>query len=119
MAMFMANIADLKARLSELVDRAARGERILICRHNRPVAELRPVAESRIEPRPIGPLPGRPAFDVPASFFEPLPEDELRSWEEGPIAVGASAWPSSPAPSRAAERPPSYASTTRRPRKRR
>ena len=81
MVMFKANVFEVKARLSEFLDRAARGERIFICRHNKPVAELRAVTEARTEPRPIGPLPGRPAFEVPSSFFEPLPEDELDQWE--------------------------------------
>jgi len=79
--MSKANIFEVKAKLSEYLDRAAQGERIVICRHNKPVAELRAVTEARTEPRPIGPLPGRPTFDVPPSFFEPLPADELDRWE--------------------------------------
>jgi prevent-host-death family protein len=108
--MFMANIADLKARLSELVDRAAKGERIVICRHNRPVAELRAVADVRTEPRPVGPLRGRPTFTLAPQFFEPMPEEELRLWEESPLAVSTAAAKRAPRrpPSRAAERAPSY-----------
>ncbi len=79
--MIKANIFQIKAKLSEYLDRATHGERIVICRHNKPVAELRAVDEVRTEPRPIGPLPGRPTFIVPASFFEPLPSDELDLWE--------------------------------------
>src|SRR5215218_2512313 len=79
--MTKANIFEIKARLSEYLDRAVRGERIVICRHNKPVAELRAVDEVRSEPRPIGPLPGRPTFVVPDSFFEPMPADELDRWE--------------------------------------
>jgi prevent-host-death family protein len=75
------NVAEVKARLSEYLERAAHGERILIHRHNTPVAELGPVLAARTEPRPIGPLPGETPFDVPASFFEPLPDDELDLWE--------------------------------------
>lgn len=75
------NIFEVKAKLSEYLDRAAGGERILICRHNSPVAELRAVEAARVDERPVGPLPGRPAFDVPPSFFEPLAEDELDAWE--------------------------------------
>lgn len=77
----MVSIVDMKAKLSEYVERAATGERIVICRHNQPIAELRPVDEVRTELRPIGPLPGRPTFEIPASFFEPLPDDELDRWE--------------------------------------
>lgn len=79
--MIKVNIFEAKARLSEYLDRASRGERIVVCRHNKPVAELRPVASVRTEPRPIGRLPGRPAFDVPASFFEPMADDEIETWE--------------------------------------
>src|SRR5262245_46209191 len=79
--MFMVNIFEIKAKLSEYVDRAIAGERVLICRHNKPVAELRAVGEARTEPRPIGPLPGRPTFDIGPEFFEPMSEAELEHWE--------------------------------------
>lgn len=81
LTMLMVSIVDMKAKLSEYVERAAAGERIVICRHNKPIAELRPADEVRTERRPIGPLPGRPTFEIPASFFEPLPDDELDRWE--------------------------------------
>jgi hypothetical protein len=45
------------------------------------VAELRPLDDARAEPRPIGPLEGRPRFDVPATFFEPLPDADLDAWD--------------------------------------
>jgi prevent-host-death family protein len=81
LTMLKTNLADAKAKLSEYLDRALAGEHIVICRHNEPVAELRPLAGSRLEPRPIGPLPGRPTFDVPPSFFEPMADAELDAWE--------------------------------------
>lgn len=81
MVMSKVNVFEVKAKLSEYLDRAACGERIVICRHNKPVAELRAVEGVRTEPRPIGPLPGRPTFDIPASFFDPLPQEELDLWE--------------------------------------
>lgn len=81
MVVYKANVFEVKAKLSDFLNRAARGERIVICRHNKPVAELRPVDEARTEPRPIGPLSGRPSFDVPPSFFEPMADKELNRWE--------------------------------------
>lgn len=81
MVMTKVNVFEVKARLSEFLDRAAGGERIVICRHNKPVAELRPVSSARTEPRPIGPLPGEPTFEVPPSFFEPMSDEELALWE--------------------------------------
>jgi antitoxin (DNA-binding transcriptional repressor) of toxin-antitoxin stability system len=82
MVMTKVNVFEIKARLSEYLDRAARGERIIVCRHNKPVAELRALEPGRTEPRPIGPLPGRPQFDVPAAFFEPLADAEQDAWEQ-------------------------------------
>lgn len=71
--MIKVNIAEVKAKLSEFLEIAGRGERVLICKHNRPVAELRAVHAVRTEPRPIGGAAG--LFEVPAAFFDPLPDD--------------------------------------------
>lgn len=81
--MIKVNVFEAKARLSEYLDRASRGERIVVCRHNTPVAELRAIEPARTEPRPVGPLKGRPRFDVPPAFFEALPEEELALWDGG------------------------------------
>jgi prevent-host-death family protein len=67
------NVFEAKARLSEYLDRVERGERIVICRRNRPIAELRPVDAVRVAPRPIGAAKGH--FTVPPAFFEPLPDE--------------------------------------------
>jgi antitoxin (DNA-binding transcriptional repressor) of toxin-antitoxin stability system len=79
--MIKTNVADIKARLSEYLDRALAGERVVICRHNKPVAELRAFEDARVDARPIGPLPGRPTFAVAPEFFDPLPDDEIDLWE--------------------------------------
>jgi len=81
MVMSKVNLFEVKAKLSEYLDRAMRGERIVICRHNKPVAELRAIEEVRTEPRPIGPLRGRPTFEIPPSFFDPLSQEELDLWD--------------------------------------
>jgi hypothetical protein len=66
----------------------------MICRHNQPVAELRPVEAVRTEPRPVGSLPGRPAFDLASSFFDPLPDEDLDLWD----GVTAFSAPDAPKP---------------------
>ena len=78
MTMIMVNIHEAKAKLSEYLEAVARGEQVLICKRNQPVAELRPVASARREPRPFGGDQDR--FDVPASFFEPLPDDVVETF---------------------------------------
>ena len=120
MVMSKANVFEVKAKLSEYLERASRGERIVICRHNRPIAELRAVADVRTEPRPIGPLPGRPGFDVPASFFEPLSANELDLWDRmaasDPLAAGTPR--SSSRTPRVAEQRVKYTRGRRSPRRR-
>jgi prevent-host-death family protein len=41
------SLADAKARLSELVDRAERGESVCITRRGKPVAQLTPIKSPR------------------------------------------------------------------------
>ncbi len=105
------NIHEAKAHLSEYLDAAERGERIVICRRNRPVAELRLIGAIRTRPRPLGGAAGH--FDVSTSFFDPLPDDVLETFYAGGYG----------APRRdpiVAERPPSkVTSATRRARRRR
>jgi prevent-host-death family protein len=83
MTMIVVNVHEAKARLSEYLDAVERGERVVICRRNRPVAELRPSPAARREPRPIGLDRGR--LTVSPSFFDPLPDDLLEAFEAGPI----------------------------------
>lgn len=93
------NVAEMKARLSEFLEIAARGERVLICKHNRPVAELRAVQAVRTEPRPIGGAAGQ--FVVPASFFDPLPDEMVAGFMGTSIDL----------PFIAAEQPATYGAT--------
>ncbi len=72
------NTADMKARFSGYLDRVIRGETIIVCRRNLPIAELRPIARPRAEPRPIGIDRG---MKVPNSFFEALPLELLEAFE--------------------------------------
>ena len=79
MTMIVVNIHEAKAKLSEYLEAVARGERVVICRRNQPVAELRAVEAARTSPRRIGLARGK--FQVPRSFFEPLPDDLLDAFE--------------------------------------
>jgi prevent-host-death family protein len=45
-------VAEAKARFSELIDRASRGERFLVLRHGRPAAALVPAPSPLEEPEP-------------------------------------------------------------------
>jgi prevent-host-death family protein len=74
------NVHEAKTHLSRYLEEVERGEIVLICRRNVPVAELRRLAEvGSGRRRPVG--RGKTVFRVPDSFFEPLPENLVRSFE--------------------------------------
>lgn len=72
------NMHEAKTHLSEHVSKLKHGDRIILCRRNRPVAEILPIAEPASQPRPIG--LGKGLAEVPESFFDPLPDDILASF---------------------------------------
>jgi prevent-host-death family protein len=75
--MSITTIHDAKTNLSKLIERAERGEEIIIARGKKPVVKLVPVEEAPRK-RQIGIWKGE--FEVPDSFFDPLPDDELEAW---------------------------------------
>ena len=77
--MIKATMYEAKTNLSALVKKAQEGETIIITsgRDKTPVAKIEavhPVGKKR-----LGALL-TPGFVLSDSFFEPLPEDELRHW---------------------------------------
>ena len=78
--MIRINIAEAKTHLSKHLLRVEAGETIIICRRNVPIAEIRGLPRPLSEPRPVGTDPG---MEVPASFFEPLPDELLDLFEGG------------------------------------
>ncbi len=71
------NIHEAKTHFSKLLERVALGEEIIIARAGEPIARLSPLTQKRA--RTPG---GAEGFEVPESFFEPLPEDILKAFEE-------------------------------------
>jgi prevent-host-death family protein len=69
------NVHEAKTHLSHYLEEVEHGETLLLCRRNQPIAELRPLAAHRHKSRPIG--LGKGKFQVPASFFEELPEKTI------------------------------------------
>jgi len=71
--MHQPNIHEVRENLAEYLAAAERGEEVLICRRNQPVARLVAVARSSGKPRPIG-RAADAGTPLPASFWEPLPQ---------------------------------------------
>jgi prevent-host-death family protein len=76
--MKVVNLQDAKTHLSRYMDDVEKGEIVVVCRHNKPIAEIRSI-ESLDDGTPeFGVYDG---FGVSDSFFEPLPDDLLRAFE--------------------------------------
>lgn len=69
------NVATAKARLPELIERAARGEEIILARAGRPRARLVPLADDRKALRIPGKGKGR--FKPGPGFDAELPNDVI------------------------------------------
>ncbi len=76
------NIHEAKTHLSKYLDRVAKGETIVLCKRNTPVAEIRPLPPARTTPRPIGLAKNK--LKIPKKFFDPLPGNLLDAFEGKP-----------------------------------
>lgn len=74
------NLHEAKTTLSRLVERAARGEEIVIAKAGRPLARLVPLAR-RTSPRPLGFMAGEVVLGP--DFDDPLPDDMQTLFEGG------------------------------------
>ena len=75
--MLRVNIAEAKARLSSVLNSVERGETVVLCRRNVPIAEIRALPGLPAGERPVGIDRG---MKIPDSFFEPLPDEILRAF---------------------------------------
>jgi prevent-host-death family protein len=71
-------IHEAKTNLSKLIEKACRGEEVIIARGPDPVVRLVPLAKIKGK-RQLGHLKGK--LVVGPEFFEPLPPEELDRWE--------------------------------------
>ena len=76
--MIRINVAEARARLSQYLDTVQNGETVILCRRNIPIAELRPLPSRPHRERRVGIDRG---MELPASFFEPLPDVLLDCFE--------------------------------------
>lgn len=98
--MIQVNLHEAKAKLSAYLDAVLRGERVVIARRNIPVAELRPIPPAVATERPIGQGPREAGYDLPDTFWEPLPEQIAaafgisEAWQDDDAAQATARTPS-------------------------
>ena len=91
--MTMIKLSETDLKLAELVRRVEEGEEIVIARGDVPVVVLQRCATSEpdgaeIEKRrrsAYGALAGKLSADWDKALFEPMSEEELSLWYDGPI----------------------------------
>jgi antitoxin (DNA-binding transcriptional repressor) of toxin-antitoxin stability system len=81
------NIQEAKTHLSRHIKRVKRGETLVICDRNKPVAELRPLTAAKQPDRPLGALRGAVVY-LPDDFNAPLPPEELAAFTHGDADTG-------------------------------
>ena len=74
------NVHEAKTHLSKLIDQAHAGREIILAKAGTPYARLVPL-EKPSNRR----VPGRwkDRLSVPDDFLDPLPEQDLKAWEQG------------------------------------
>ncbi len=74
------NVHEAKTHLSKLIDQAHAGREIILAKAGTPYARLVPL-EKALSRRVPGRWKGR--LTVTDDFLDPMPEQELKAWEQG------------------------------------
>ena len=78
--MIRLNIHEAKTHLSKYLERLEKkGETIILCRRNQPIAEIRPLPKARKKMPPFGLAKGE--VEILPGFYDPLPDDILDAFE--------------------------------------
>jgi prevent-host-death family protein len=77
--MIKLNIREIKGDFSKYINMVEAGETITVCKHNVPVAEIRPVPK-KVRCKPVlGSAAG--IGKIRPSFYEPMDKSELAQWQ--------------------------------------
>jgi prevent-host-death family protein len=76
--MIQSNINEIKTHLSSYLEKVVRGETVIICKRNIPIAEIKPIKRISLDKRPVGLAREKyPDFDLTDACLEPLPDDVI------------------------------------------
>jgi prevent-host-death family protein len=82
------NLAKAKAKLSHLVDQAAKGKGVIIAKSGIPMAKLVPLDEDKPKQFKFGTLKGVLTDELVEAIEAPLPDDILDVMLNGPLSAG-------------------------------
>jgi prevent-host-death family protein len=83
------NLAEAKAKLSHLVDQAAKGRGVIIAKSGIPMAKLVPLDDEKPKEFVFGTLKGVLTDEVAEAIETPLPGEILDAMLNGPLDPGA------------------------------
>jgi prevent-host-death family protein len=83
------NLTEAKARLSHLVEQAARGKGVIIAKSGIPMAKLVPLDDEKPRKFKFGTLKDVLTDEIVKAIEAPLPSDLLDVMSNGPIGPGA------------------------------
>lgn len=78
--MITINIHEAKANLSRYLGAVEKGQTVIVCKRNVPIAEIRPLPRKSVSKRPIG-LASDKGVRLPDSFFKPLPAELINAFQ--------------------------------------
>ena len=82
--MIKVNVQEAKTHLSRYLEQVEKGDVVVVCRHNRPIAEIRAIESAPIRPiRVPGLLKGKISYKPDA--FAPMTDAELAEFDGSPI----------------------------------
>ena len=87
--MVRVNIHEAKTHFSRYIEQVEQGEVVVICRHNKPVAEMRVIVQNDVGPtaRPLirkeGLLKGQVSWTPGA--FAPMTEEDIALFDGAPV----------------------------------
>jgi prevent-host-death family protein len=87
-AMKQLNLAEAKAKLSHLVDQAAKGKSVIIAKSGIPMAKLVPLGDHEPQKFKFGTLKGVLTDELAEAIEAPLPAEILDLMLKGPICPG-------------------------------
>jgi prevent-host-death family protein len=82
------NLAEAKAKLSQLVNQAAKGKGVIIAKSGIPMAKLVPLDDDKPKEFKFGTLKGVLTDELVEAIEAPLPDDILDVMLTGPISAG-------------------------------
>jgi prevent-host-death family protein len=84
--MLLLNINEVKSHFSEILAKVNAGETIIVCKRNKPIAEIRPVTDvdqATLKKRTAGYGAQKyPDFELPDNFNDPLPTEIINYFME-------------------------------------